>query len=168
MKTKLLVLGTMVLFCFSLSAQDMTTKENFRIVSGSFLNYALEHFWIRGPELAGTVLNRQIASPAAPVLTQTIVTEAPIPAELEERFRNRKDPTMGLASGKILDASTGAGIPDVEVQFTSSPQTSLSDDKGIWYLEAPPGKNTLVLHKEGYNFTPVQVEVLSDKPTLVE
>uniref|UniRef100_A0A7C3I8U5 Carboxypeptidase regulatory-like domain-containing protein n=1 Tax=Gracilinema caldarium TaxID=215591 RepID=A0A7C3I8U5_9SPIR len=75
---------------------------------------------------------------------------------------------MGLASGKMLDATTGSGIPDVEVQFTNAPQKTLSDTRGIWYLEALPGKNTLVLHKDGYEFTPVQVEVLPDRPTLVE
>jgi len=183
MYKKLLLITIFGVFCFSLSAQEINTDNEYRIVSGSFINYnnaekryneilqrrlqveieqythkdriyfrvlvgpsystkeeakqannalALEYSWIRGPDLAGTIVQRQTAVSDSPVLTQSTTHDAPIPVELEERYKNRRDPNMGLASGKILDATTGSGIPDVEVQVANTPQKTLSDTEGVW------------------------------------
>lgn len=203
-----------------LHAQDITPSSDFRIVSGSFINYhnaekralelqsqgfaneieqydfndktfyrvllkpsfknkekakqealslSLNSYWIRPPALKGSIIAQfDPSNRAATTLVQRTTQQAVIPEELNERFKNRSDPNMGLASGKVLDASTGNPIPEVEVKFQEDEQKTYTNDSGVWYLEVTPGKKNLVLQKEGYNFTPVQLKVSKDQPTLVE
>jgi hypothetical protein len=74
-------------------------------------SFALEYSWIRSPALAGTIMQRQTAASGSAILTQSAIQEVPIPVELEERF-----------------------------EFANTPQKTLSNTEGVWYLETLPGQ----------------------------